>query len=243
MQNKIYKRSRLNAIFFLLLFMMGAYPVRAQSEQEKYLAYLKVFKRKISDVDISYKYTFTFFSESNRSDNMGELKGTFYKMGKSYLDSSAQGITMLSGGYFFKACSKERDAYVYNIKTVEKNMGIKNFGDMNKIVDVPDSLLLKKGKFVATDATDGIINLSYSYLGKDSPLQQMDMKIRKADTALLEIKMVVGDKSNYKKRITIYDFNTRFDTRIISTSRYFTISGKHVILLNRFKSYKVNALL
>jgi len=239
MQNRIYKYLRLTCL--CLLSSSGIQSTYAQDNQAKYISYLQVFKKKITDADVSYKYSFALFSESSRSDMM-EVKGVFYKAGKSYLDSSSQSISLLSGDYFFRLRSKERDAYVYSIRSMEKNMGVKAFGSMNQVMAIPDSMLLKDGKFTSTDEGGGVITLRYLYSGKNNMLQEMNMKIRNADTALLEMKIVIKDNSGYRKKVVLSDFKS-FDNKIINASRYFRVSGKQVTLTNRFRSFKVNALL
>jgi hypothetical protein len=224
----------------ILLLISSNGNVSAQADQEKYRSYIKQIKGLSGSPNMSYRYKVSLMDTKSNKE-VDQMEGVLLKRGKSYMDSNSTVLTLCNDGFFFKAKSRDKEAYVYSMAVVEKQLGIKKEDFANNIVALPDSTLLKNGRFAAYEAK-GNLEIRYVVSQKGSPVQEIHFKVRKQDMQLLELK-VISKEREYLKVFTITDFKTDFDGQRMDLRRYFKVSGGKVKLQGRFQSYQLQSLL
>jgi len=229
---------RLAGIFLIAVCFTNV--ARGQTDQEKYKAYIKQIKGLSGSQNMSYHYKVSL-TDTKTHKEVDRMEGVLLKKGKSYLDSSSVVMTLCNDGFFFKAKPKEKEAFVYSMSVLEKKLGIKKEDFTYNILALPDSILLKNGRFSAYEVKANL-EISYNITQKESPVQELHFKIRKQDMQLLEL-TVVSKERDYLKTFTLTDFHPDFDLQRMSLQRYFKVSAGQVKLQGRFQSYQLQSLL
>jgi hypothetical protein len=229
-------------VAFVLILIGAGMKIAVAQQDAGYKSYLNAIKGTINAPNIGYKYRLALYNEASKKE-VDAMYGVYLKRGKFFLDSSKQNLSLLSDGYFFKARPNEKDAFVYKLSALEKKMGIKSSDFDNQVMMIPDSMLLKMGRFTVIEQ-GSTVDVKYVMNKKgSSPLQEIHFIINKGDSKLLEIRMVIQDRGNYKKMFTLFDFDTAFDFGRVSSTRYFTVKGEKVSLVNGYRTYKLNSVL
>jgi hypothetical protein len=221
-------------------FMFHAATGYAQLQHAQYAIYLEAIKRVMNNPTLGYNYSVVV--QSNKSGVTPEtIKGYLYRSGKDYVDSNSLALNIVSSGYYLKADMTNKTAYLYNLASVERRIGLKPEDIQNSVLDIPQAMMDKMGTLTA-DESPAQINLNYTLKEKSGHIQKLYFTIQKSDMSLTAIRI---DTENNGQIINYYlkDFSNKDAGNKLSIARYFTVMGKKAMLKGIYKSYKLNAVL
>lgn len=243
MRNQIFSsiERRSFALAIALLVTSNSSPLHAQTVAAPYRDLIGQVRAVTGASNLCYKYEVCLIDGKSKKETE-KIKGAYYKVGKSFLDSNSYALSLLTDGYFFKTAAKAKTAYLYRLSTVEKKTGIKPSDFDNVCFSIPDSMATKLGTFAIAER-NGNTELTYTLKDKGAAFNSFRFTIRKKDKRLLEIKMISPLDNGSQKEYRLMDFENVFDLKKISAAKYYSVSGNKAMLTGPFHNYKVQAIL
>jgi hypothetical protein len=239
-------RQALKALIMTICF---GFPTMGASGQQhlKYMAYLQAASLKVNNPVLSYRYR-VLMLDNERKIATDSVSGLLFKSHDNYMDSNQGVINMVCGGYFLKADKKNKAAYVYNIASVQKKLGMKPEDVSNTLMTLTDSLLGKYGDLKVQELPEQLI-LTYKMKPNSGILQEMEFRISRKDGTLQSLKMTTdeqdkwGSSSGYSRVYYMDRFSNSIDPGKIDIQRFVSIQNGKATPTERLRSYAIHSLL
>jgi hypothetical protein len=186
--------------------------------------------------------------DNERKIATDSVSGLLFKSHDNYMDSNQGVINMVCGGYFLKADKKNKAAYVYNIASVQKKLGMKPEDVSNTLMTLTDSLLGKYGDLKVQELPEQLI-LTYKMKPNSGILQEMEFRISRKDGTLQSLKMTTdeqdkwGSSSGYSRVYYMDRFSNSIDPGKIDIQRFVSIQNGKATPTERLRSYAIHSLL
>lgn len=210
-----------------------------------YQPYIDAIAGYLNGPVLKYRYRIMLYNEKS-GESTDSLSGMIYKAGNEYIDSNVTGISLLAKGYFCKINEDHKTILVCSIPAMEKRFGIKKEDMNNTLLSITDSTIRTLGNITVKEEKNGIV-LYYTAPPQRSDLHNITFFMNKVGNAVQKIIMTVNDPREknplYLKQLTIYNISNTPEPALLRTDRYFSITGKKLVPVNKYKKYKASTLL
>jgi len=225
-------RKRLSAIIAVCLLCSAAYC------QES----LQSIIEKVSNVNggpkMTYTYTVKLYSAKSGTC-IDSISGRLLKNGKRYLDSSKQGISLVSDKYYIHTQPSTKTVTVFDIDYLSKKMGFKD--QLQQGFIIPDSTVLKKAIL-----TEKVGAYEIQMVPPGHNYGKITLTIRKGDYRLLAVLLENDELQNgkpvYRKRYYINNIQLDFNEKRLDSKRFIIVSNNKIQLSKEYAGFKIKTI-
>lgn len=194
---------------------------------------------------VTYEYK-TYLKNAISGVIEDSIVGRLYKDPIAFLDSNKFGLTIVNNTHYCKIDFGSTMTTVYVISQLEKQLGVSASKMKPALIDLSDTVVAKYGKLKVTTLSSGNYRLDIEFTTHNFPpfsieLDGNKLAIRKITFEVQE-RDKFGESTGYSRIYHMNDFKYDFDSKILTTGRFFKQDGDKIILTGKYAKYHLNTL-
>lgn len=234
---RIYHRLVVISIWMLCLFN-----VRAQSPVEDFMKKVKAVN---TSPVIAYDYV-VYLKNTTSGIKEDSVNGRFFKVNNNYLDSNTSTICAVTKSHYCKMEMDSKTATIFDIGEFRKKYHLSANAMKPALIDISDTIIARYGKAEIQELPDGNYMVNVKFYKYDFPafsllLDGRNMIVRHIKFEIIE-KDKFGTATGYSKIYQMDNFRYDFDSKILSSDRFFKQEHSRIILANKYSDYHLNTL-